>query len=93
MFFAEALQGRNTKQMIVANLLIGFSPSLFWFVLLIIACIVSDGLGIFLFFPAILFFLPLGIITTINTIAVRIHYLICRYLERTLRQSFAEEID
>lgn len=40
-----------------------------------------------------LFFVPLGIITTINTIAVRIHYLICQNWERSRRQSFTEQID
>ena len=93
MFIAEVLQKQDTWVMIGINLFIGFSPSLFWFVLLIIACIASDGLGIFLSFFALVSFLPLGIITTINAIAVRIHYLICRYLERTRRQFFAEEID
>lgn len=31
MFIAEALQERDTQRMIVANLLIGFSPALFFF--------------------------------------------------------------
>ncbi|MBR7001805.1 MAG: hypothetical protein IKI11_03990 [Neisseriaceae bacterium] len=93
MFFAEALQKQDTWVMIGINLFIGFSLSLFWLVLLIISCVGSDGLGIFLSFFALVSFLPLGIITTINAIAVRIHYLICRHLERTRRQSFAEEID
>ena len=77
MFIAEALQERDTQRMIVANLLIGFSPALFFFFL---SCIPGDvdGLGTFLMLMMALFFVPLGIITTINTIAVRIHYLICR---------------
>lgn len=74
MFIAEALQERDTQRMIVANLLIGFSPALFFFFL---SCIPGDvdGLGTFLMLMMALFFVPLGIITTINTIAVRIHYI------------------
>ena len=93
MFIAEVLQKQDSWVMIGINLFIGFSLSLFWFVLLIVACIGSDGLGIFLSFSALVSFLPLGIITTINTIAVRIHYLICRNWERSRRQFFAEQID
>ncbi|MBP3221546.1 MAG: hypothetical protein J6M43_05860 [Neisseriaceae bacterium] len=84
MFIAEVLQKQDTWVMIGNNIFIGFAPALFFFFLALIPD--DDGLGTFLMLMMALLFVPLGIITTINTIAVRIHYVICRNSEQKRNQ-------